>query len=187
MTDREYISCVDTAKLIRKTLKAAFPKQKFSVVSDQYSMGASIRVRWIDGPTVKLVEEKIGHFHGASFDGMIDLKSYHATEFEGRNVHFGADYLFCTRDSSPRAVIKAAEAAEKQLGWPIPRTMAEAATTRIEALDVWADQIVRAFLEDRTGGPRWSMTGYGDRDSNGFPLEGWTDHRRSHLTLVKEG
>lgn len=71
-----YLSCAETAKLVRKALKQTFPATKFSVVSHVYSMGASIRVRWTDGPTAKRVDEVVGVFSGAGFDGMIDLK-YH--------------------------------------------------------------------------------------------------------------
>ena len=72
-----YISCVDTAKLLRKALKAEFPATRFSVRSSSYSGGASIRVEWTDGPTTKRVDRVAKQFAGASFDGMIDLMSYH--------------------------------------------------------------------------------------------------------------
>jgi Large polyvalent protein associated domain 29 len=70
------LSCAETAKLVRKALKTAFPGVKFSVRSSTYSGGASIRVGWTDGPTSKEVEAITGKFSGAGFDGMIDLK-YH--------------------------------------------------------------------------------------------------------------
>jgi len=34
-------------------LKESFPGIKFSVKSSTYSMGASIRIRWLDGPNTK--------------------------------------------------------------------------------------------------------------------------------------
>src|SRR5215470_14435024 len=76
MTTR-YITCAETAKLLRGALKRAFPGVKFSVKSKTYSMGASITVRWIDGPTAQMVEAVTGPYAGAGFDGMIDLK-YHS-------------------------------------------------------------------------------------------------------------
>jgi hypothetical protein len=72
----EYLSCTETAKLIRKALKAAFPTTKFSVQSDKYAGGASIHVSWIDGPSGAQVDEVTKVFSGADFDGMIDLKVY---------------------------------------------------------------------------------------------------------------
>ncbi|WP_338423309.1 LPD29 domain-containing protein, partial [Xylella fastidiosa] len=46
----KYLTCAETAKLVRKALKESFPDIKFSVKSSNYSGGASIRVSWIDGP-----------------------------------------------------------------------------------------------------------------------------------------
>lgn len=73
---REYLSCAETAKLVRSALKREFPGVKFSVRSDTYAGGASIDVRWTDGPTADQVGAITDQFRGADFDGMIDLKSY---------------------------------------------------------------------------------------------------------------
>lgn len=70
---REYISCADTAKLVRAALKKAFPGIKFSVRSDVYAGGASIRVRWTDGPSQSAVKAVAGCYAGGGFDGMIDM------------------------------------------------------------------------------------------------------------------
>lgn len=69
----KYLSCAETAKLIRVQLKAKFPGIKFSVKSNVYSGGASIDVGWIDGPTGKMVDEIVKPFAGGGFDGMIDM------------------------------------------------------------------------------------------------------------------
>jgi len=61
------------AKEIRKILKENFPGVKFSVRSDNYSMGNSVQVEWVDGPTEKQVNELVGHYEYGSFDGMQDL------------------------------------------------------------------------------------------------------------------
>lgn len=73
MTAVKHISCTDTAKLIRKALKRRFPRTKFSVTSKTYSGGASIDVKWTDGPTEDLVRSVTGAYAGGRFDGMIDL------------------------------------------------------------------------------------------------------------------
>lgn len=102
----KYLSCADTAKLVRAALKAAFPGIKFSVRSDTYSGGASIRVSWTDGPTVKAVEAVTNRYRGADFDGMQDLKTYRSDTLlalpDGtvEAVHFGADYIFGERKLS---------------------------------------------------------------------------------------
>ena len=75
-----YISTTDTAKLIRAQLKAKFPGVKFSVRSDIYSGGSSIRVGWTDGPTGDDVEAVTSNFAGGGFDGMIDL-AYSVTAY----------------------------------------------------------------------------------------------------------
>jgi Large polyvalent protein associated domain 29 len=75
-SEKEYLSCAETAKLLRAALKRAFPGVKFSVRSDTYSGGASIRVGWTDGPTTQDVDRIAQQYAGADFDGMIDLKSY---------------------------------------------------------------------------------------------------------------
>lgn len=70
----DYVSVVQTAKLIRVQLAKKFPTVKFSVVSDSYSGGASIRIVWKDGPTNEHVKQIVNAFGGSDFDGMIDLK-----------------------------------------------------------------------------------------------------------------
>lgn len=92
----EHFSVVETAKLLRKALKDGFPGVKFSVRSDSYAGGASIRVRYEDGPFKKDVEAVAKQFAGASFDGMIDLKSYHDSEYEGRTVSWGEVPTTCS-------------------------------------------------------------------------------------------
>ena len=122
---REYLSCADTAKLVRHALKGRFPTVKFSVRSSVYSGGASIDISWMDGPVSRRVEAIARQFEGADFDGMVDLKTYRshylapngkpvlasahpngmssAEHFappdvsEVRQVHFGADFIFCRR------------------------------------------------------------------------------------------
>jgi len=71
-----YLSCADTAKLVRKALKDSFPSQKFSVRSHSYSGGASINVSWDDGIPSDEVNKLVKQFEGAGFDGMVDYKYY---------------------------------------------------------------------------------------------------------------
>jgi hypothetical protein len=108
MTDSIYtesaksLTVAETAKLMRKSLKEAFPGTKFSVRSSSYAGGASIDVYWTDGPTDAAVARLAKGFEGASFDGMIDLKSYHDTLVADADggvelVSHGADYVFTHR------------------------------------------------------------------------------------------
>lgn len=74
-----YLSCAETAKLVRTQLKKHFAGVKFSVRSDTYSMGASIRVKWTDGPCTTAVDAVVQQFSGSKFDGMIDMKHSHTS------------------------------------------------------------------------------------------------------------
>jgi hypothetical protein len=103
----KYLSCAETAGLVRKALKEAFPDIKFSVRSSTYSGGASIRVRWVDGPNVAQVEAVTKVFEGSYFDGSIDFKGRRFAMVDGEQVRFGADFIFCNRDASPALIGKA--------------------------------------------------------------------------------
>jgi hypothetical protein len=72
--EKEYLSCAETANLVRAALKKKFPGVKFSVRSDVYSMGASIDISWVLGPTTKEVDKIGKQYASASFDGMIDMQ-----------------------------------------------------------------------------------------------------------------
>ena len=117
---RRYLSCAETAKLVRAALKASFPGVTFSVKSKTYSGGASITVGWTDGPTTKEVEHVSKQFEGADFDGMIDLKSYKDSVLDGERVHFGADYVFSDRDLSYDLLLECAEAIAEKYGVQAP-------------------------------------------------------------------
>jgi hypothetical protein len=115
-TERTYISTTDTAKELRKALKEAFGSVKFSVKSRKYSMGSSIDVKWTDGPTVHMVEKVANRFQGASFDGMQDLKSFHTSIHNGQRVHWGADYVLCSRTISQIILQNAADRIARRYG-----------------------------------------------------------------------
>lgn len=102
------IPSTEVAKIVRKTLRESFPGVKFSVRTSKYAGGSSIDVRWTDGPTESRVDGAIGHLHGASFDGMTDMKSFHTTEintddFEYEEVSLSNDYIFTSRTYSDEA------------------------------------------------------------------------------------
>jgi len=90
----------ETAELIRKALKEAFPGQKFLVRSKKYADGASIDVVWTDGPTQPDVENVAKTFTGATFDATTGNKGVRIHKFQGEQVHFGADFIFCRRELS---------------------------------------------------------------------------------------
>lgn len=114
MSNRRYLSCAETAKLLRQALKESFPGVKFGVRSSVYSGGASIRVIWTDGPTVATVETVTGSFEGGYFDGMIDYQGARYHTLDGESVRFGATFIFEERAlSRPRAEALAGAIAEQ--------------------------------------------------------------------------
>lgn len=144
-----YLSCADTAKLVRKKLREKFPGVKFSVRSSNYSGGASITVRWTDGPLDRDVQREVDVYAGAQFDGMIDLKT-HRTHWiepdgtayiaraqgsasydekigdprsgEARLCSFGADYILTSRDVSDEFKKSLVPVFEKVYGEPYDET-----------------------------------------------------------------
>jgi hypothetical protein len=94
---KQYLSCADTAKLVRAALKESFPGVKFSVRSSVYSGGASINVGWVDGPNADQVKSIASAFEGSYFDGMTDYKGSNYGSLDGQEVRFGADFIFVNR------------------------------------------------------------------------------------------
>ena len=72
----EYLSVVETAKVLRLVLRREFPGVRFSVRSERYANGASITVAWSGGPSREAVNAVTSQYQGAHFDGMIDLMTY---------------------------------------------------------------------------------------------------------------
>jgi hypothetical protein len=103
----KYLSCAETSKLVRQSLKESFPSVKFSVRSSVYSGGASITVSYQDGPAGKLVEAVAKRFQGGYFDGMIDYKGSVSHLLDGERVSFGANFIFVSRDHSDAQVARA--------------------------------------------------------------------------------
>lgn len=124
-----YIDVTESAKMIRSLLKKNFPAVKFSVKSSRYAGGASIDIKYEDGPAVEAVRAVTDPFAGAHFDGMIDMQSYvssyilpDGTVAHGKaaelcalhggkpeEVHFGSDYVHVSRDYSSPFLEKAIE------------------------------------------------------------------------------
>jgi hypothetical protein len=115
----KFLTCAETAKLVRAELKKQLPDFKFSVKSSNYAGGASVGVTWENGLPQSAVEKAVEKFSGAGFDGMVDLKFYKYhwlladgsvqvghSEYENIEtekpkgaiaVQFGADYIICNR------------------------------------------------------------------------------------------
>lgn len=71
-------SAAQAAALIRKEIKAAFPSVKARVVSENYSMGSSVRVYIEDQPKeiYAAIERIADKYEYGTFDGMTDSYNY---------------------------------------------------------------------------------------------------------------
>lgn len=76
---KELSKSAQAAKALRTELKKAFPKQKFSVTCENYSMGNAVRVFWENGPTRQEVDKIAGKYQQGHFDGMTDCYKYSNT------------------------------------------------------------------------------------------------------------
>ncbi|WP_396329407.1 LPD29 domain-containing protein [Burkholderia anthina] len=163
MSKTLYLSCAETAKLVRAALKEAFPGVKFSVRSSTYSMGASISVRWLDGPNTKQVDSVVRGFSGSYFDGSIDYKgSVHhmTTTSEGfQSVSMGADSVSTSREFTDEAVTRACEAVYRRFkgnfeadGVPCPTVAqyrsGELCRVRLSGLHDWHNRNVQEEVRE---------------------------------------
>lgn len=84
------------AQAVRTELKGLFPGVKFSVKSENYSGGDSVRVEWCDGPMASEVEPHLAKYEKGHFDGMNDIYEY--SNLRGDIPQ--TKYLFCERRMS---------------------------------------------------------------------------------------
>lgn len=115
----DYLSCAETAKLVRQCLKEAFPSIKFSVRSSTYSGGASIDICWTDGPNSRQVEELVANFKGSYFDGSIDYKGSVYAMLDGKRVRFCADSIHTNRKYSDALLTRMLQRCADEYGCPV--------------------------------------------------------------------
>ena len=128
MEQTKYMDVTAVAKLVRRSLKEAFPDVKFSVRSKSYSGGSSIRVRWTDGPSEPEVKAVVERFEGGYVDGMTDYKGGYVHELNGERVDFLCDFIFTERKFSREAYSQALEHVWEMWGsGPIPKLSGGAA------------------------------------------------------------
>lgn len=105
---KQFDGSINASKLavlnIRADLKKAFKGIKFSVRADFNS----VNISWIDGATVRQVNDVVKAYAAGSFDGMADI--YEAKETPFTEVFGGIDYVFTRRDTSLALIQKAIDA-----------------------------------------------------------------------------
>ena len=100
------------AAAIRKELKEKFPGVKFSVRSETYAGGDSVRINWTDGPEHAEVEAIAAKYEAGSFDGMTDMYVYKKDRDPDRPC---AKYIFAHKKFSDEAVQVLKKRAEELL------------------------------------------------------------------------
>lgn len=119
----QYISAVDTAKLVRKALKAQWPTVRFSVRTS--SSGGALDVTWVDGPTDDMVSRITSPFCGSRRDDSGDGRDPVRGTLDGRPVHFLPDFIFGKRTLSPaftaRLESMIADRAQTDTNGPTPK------------------------------------------------------------------
>ena len=122
MTPRQplYLNCAETAKRLRKALHTAFPAVKFTVRSDTYSGGASIDVKWTDGPTAKQVQAISQRFEGATLDAITGYKHPQTHIVDGQVIQYGANFIFPQRSLSVAFLTRVAQAYCRRYHCPMP-------------------------------------------------------------------
>lgn len=151
-------TCAQTAKRVRKALKAQYPGVKFSVRSSTYSGGASIDASYTDGPAERGVWTFLQQFAGADFDGMTDMKNYRDDVLFANPdgtysvISSGADFVFAHRAISEPWRDEIAREIERVTGKPCDLTnRGDGWNTRYDAY-VIDGEIVRAGDTPQTYG-----------------------------------
>ena len=70
------------SKRVKKELKELFPKVKFSVKSENFSMGTSVDVYYTDFLPASVLEEYFGKYKAGRFDSSQDLYNYNKKTHE---------------------------------------------------------------------------------------------------------
>lgn len=146
-----YYTPAETAKLVRAALKATFPATKFSVRTSVYAGGASVDVRWTDGPTAQRVNAVTREFEGCYFDSSQDMKYYiERWDSEGRKVSYGAHYIDVQRTVSDEHWHTVAALVADRYGVPAVPTRADAFHLWVDNGNNWFSHLVHRALEDRS-------------------------------------
>lgn len=161
-TTERSLSCAETAKLVRAAVKEAFPGVKFSVRSHTYAGGASIDVRWTDGPRERDVRPVIDRFAGADFDGMTDMKNYRGPALFGNEdgsvecVRYGADFVHGSRTISDARYALIRREVERFTGEPFDPNRRYKASAHFDAQlardesGEWGSTLVNQIAHGRT-------------------------------------
>lgn len=135
------------ASAIRKELKTAFPSTKFSVTSEVYAGGSSVRIKWENGPTKDQVETITKKYQYGSFNGMIDLYE----NFNLRSDIPQVKYVTTDREYSDEILNEAFEKFKKM--YPEFRELTDIYQNTIDLWGSWqatrASEVIYRFLYEK--------------------------------------
>ena len=97
-TDGKYLRTGEVSRNLRAVLKHEFPGVKFSVTSNSFSGGDSVRVKWVDGPTHAAVNRIVDAFQINRPD--ISGDYWDPVETATTAVCGGFSYTFANREYS---------------------------------------------------------------------------------------
>lgn len=127
------------AKLIREELKRDYPTIKFTVRSENYSMGNSINVNFTNRyDLLKEVEAKLNKYKDGKFDGMTDCYDYSPNP----NNLPRTKYLFVKCEISQDLRDKVANKIAENFGIEDP----DDNKAWFKIFDCWKEQVVHSVL-----------------------------------------
>ena len=97
-----YKDTTQSAKDVRKVLKAEYPNTKFSVRVKRFSGGSSVDITWTDGPSEREVARKTAHLKGSEYLN---------------------EYIMTRRIVTRAVIVAAAEACAKHYGVDVPEVL----------------------------------------------------------------
>lgn len=95
---RQLTGAAQTAAAIRRRLGEIFPGVKFSVTSENYSMGNAVSIHWTDGPISSLVEFYTDQYAYGTYDGFTDCSG--VCDIDPALGVPGAKHVHCSRTIS---------------------------------------------------------------------------------------
>lgn len=132
----------ETAKAIRKELKANFPNTKFKVTSSIFAGGNAVHIDWTDGEPIKEVERITNKYQYGSFDGMIDLYEYTNSREDIPQVK----YVQCQRTLSEEKIKEFKAEYNNNYSEKLPENLGESVTIGTDYLNAY--QLAYRMLYD---------------------------------------
>ena len=132
----------ETAKAIRKELKAKFPNIKFSVRSESFSMGNAVNVKYTDGVPREEVEKVLYKYEYGKFNSMEDM-------YEMDNVREDipqVKYVTVSREISDKIKEETKYEIAEQYGMDNPEDQQE----WMEKFGMWPEQKVWTVLQNKS-------------------------------------